>query len=260
MNTVKWGIIGPGNIAHNFATGIAESDNATLVAIAGRNADRRNALADKFGVPETGRFETHQAMFEADIDAVYVATPHPFHANLAIAAMRAGKNVLVEKPAGLVTGEVQTLIEVAAQIGVFFGEGLMYRCHPQMAQVAALIKEGAIGDIQHIDASFGFDARFDPTSRLFDPALGGGAILDVGLYPISMVRFIAGAALGHAYADPQEIKGTATFAPSGVDDVAHASLVFEDGITATCGTAITREMGNIRSKTRVCYSLTKQRP
>ena len=244
MKTVKWGIIGPGNIAQNFANGIAQSDNATLVAVSGRNAERRDGFAEKFGIPLDARFDTHQAMLETDLDAVYVATPHPFHANLAIAAMRAGKHVLVEKPAGLVTGEVTALIEVAGQMGVFLGEGLMYRCHPQMAQIVQLIKDGAIGDVQHIDAGFGFAAGFDPASRLFDPALGGGAILDVGLYPISMVRLLAGAALGHKFADPIDLNGTATFAPSGVDDVAHASLVFDNNITATCSTAITRDMRN----------------
>lgn len=244
MTLVKWGIVGPGNIAQNFATGIGEADNAILTAVAGRNAERRDAFADKFDIPAKGRFETHQDMFKADIDAVYVATPHPFHANLAIAAMRAGKHVLVEKPAGLVTGEVQALIDVAGQMGVFFGEGLMYRCHPQIAQVVSHIQAGEIGQVQHIDAQFGFAASFDATSRLFDPVLGGGAILDVGLYPISMVRMLAGTALGKPFADPISLKGIATFAASGVDDVAYAHLLFDENITAACATAIVREQTN----------------
>lgn len=242
MTIVKWGIIGPGSIAHNFAQGLAESASGALVAVASRNADRRVAFGTKFGVTEAGWYDSYPALMASDVDAIYIATPHPFHAELALQCIRAGKHVLVEKPAGLIAGEVVAITEAAAQEGVFFTEGLMYRSHPQIARALDIIAAGTIGDVRHIDASFGFAAQYDPTSRLFDPALAGGAILDVGLYPVSLARLFAGGAAGAI--DPVSVHGTGTLAASGVDQTAYATLLFDGGITASVATAVTVNMAN----------------
>ena len=245
MKMVNWGIIGPGNIAANFAQGLAESGSAELVAISSRNAARRDAFAEKFGVSGARRFGQCRDLLALDhVQAVYVATPHPFHAEIAVAAMRAGKHVLVEKPMGLVRGEVVAMTEVARQQDVFLMEGWMYRCHPQMARLGELIRAGEIGKLRHIRASFGFASTFDAVSRLDDPALGGGAILDVGIYPVSFARFVAGQALKADFADPIETASLGLLGAAGADESAHALLRFDQGIVAECATSIRVQMEN----------------
>ncbi len=245
MKTVRWGIVGPGNIAANFAQGLAESERGELEAISGRDPDRRKAFGEKFSVPASRCFcDVNDLLATEAVDAIYVSTPHPFHAALAIQAMRAGKHVLVEKPAGLIRGEVVAMTEVAAQQDVFFMEGWMYRCHPQMARLAEIIRSGEIGDLRHIKCSFGFASKFNLKSRLDDPLMGGGAILDVGVYPVSFARFVAGQALGADFADPVGVAGSGVLGATGSDETAYALLTFEGGVIAECATSIRREMDN----------------
>jgi predicted dehydrogenase/aryl-alcohol dehydrogenase-like predicted oxidoreductase len=240
---VRWGIIGPGNIANNFAQGLAECESGALVAVASRDQERGRSFAAKHGAAQV--FDTYGTLIASDdIDAVYVATPHPFHAQIALNALRTGKHVVVEKPAGLVAGEVTTLTEAARQQGRFLMEGFMYRCHPQITRLVALLRAGIIGDVVEITTSFGFTSTFDPTSRLYDPDLAGGAILDVGLYPVSLARLVAGVAAGGDIAEPIKISGTGTLAMSGVDDEAHALFAFEGGVTAHCSTSVRRALAN----------------
>ena len=242
---MKWGIIGPGTIAANFATGLGESDSGTLDAIASTSADRRAIFGDRFGVAAPKRYDTYDALLaDPEVQAVYIATPHPFHAQLALNAIRAGKAVLCEKPGGLCTGELTAITEAAAQEGVFYMEGLMYRAHPQIARLIELLRQGTIGDLRHIRASFGFEATVDPASRLFNPALAGGAILDVGIYPVSLARLVAGVALGTAPANPTRIAGLGIMGETGVDQIARAHLLFDGGITAEVATAVTLTMEN----------------
>jgi len=242
---VTWGIVGPGGIAGEFAQGLAESGNATLTAIASRDAGRRAAFGDRFGVDQARRYANYDDILnDGGVEAIYIATPNPFHAELAIRAMRAGKHVLVEKPAGLIAGEVKAITEVAGQAGVFFMEGLMYRGHPQIAGMVEIIASGEIGEVRHVSASFGFSSQFNPTSRLDDPALGGGAILDVGVYPVSLARLVAGAAAGMGVSEPLSVRGIGRRSPVGVDETAHALLRFGNGIIAECACSIREEMNN----------------
>jgi predicted dehydrogenase/aryl-alcohol dehydrogenase-like predicted oxidoreductase len=245
MSITRWGIIGPGRIANNFADGLAQATSGRLLAIASRDATRRDEFGTRHGVAPDKRYASYDALVaDPEIDAVYIATPHPFHAELALLAIRAGKAVVVEKPLGLNLAEVTALVEAAQQEQVFLMEAYMYRCHPQIARLCELIREGAIGEVRHIRATFGFRAGFDPTSRLFDRSLAGGGILDVGGYPVSAVRLIAGAAQGQPFAEPTTFKGAGLLGQSGVDEVAHGLLVFPGNITAEIATAITRNMEN----------------
>ncbi len=162
MTVIRWGIIGPGAIAHNFADGLAESASGRLVAVAGRDATRRDAFGDRYALDPAMRFPDAAALAASDaVDAIYIATPHPAHAQLSVMALRAGKAVLCEKPAGLNAAEAIAVTEVAAQTGRFFAEGFMYRCHPQIARVLEVIGAGEIGQITHIASRFGFHAGFD---------------------------------------------------------------------------------------------------
>lgn len=243
MTQVKWGIIGPGAIAANFAQGLAESDSGTLDAIASRSADRRAEFGDRFGVAPGRRFDSYDAlMADTEIEAIYIATPHPFHAELAIRAIRAGKHVAVEKPAGLNAAEVTAMVEAAEQEGVVFMEGFMYLCHPQIARLCEILETGELGPIRHIRAVFGFAAPFNPDTRLYSHDLAGGGILDVGGYPVSVARMIAGLGTG-GFADPVTVTGVGRIAPTGVDAVAYGLLQFEGGMTAEIACAVAESLG-----------------
>lgn len=245
MTQTRWGIIGPGAIAHNFADGLKEAPSGTLLAVAGRNDIRRNAFGDAYAITPNKRYVDHQQLCsDPDIDAIYISTPHPFHAELAISCMRAGKPVLCEKPAGVTAEQVLAVTEVAGQQGVFFMEALMYRCHPQIARMIEIVQSGEIGEIRHIRADFGFSTPFDPASRLYDRSLAGGAILDVGTYPLSFARLVAGAAVGRPFANPDSLRAVGHMGESDVDESAYALLHFPGGITAECATAVNRTMDN----------------
>ncbi|MBV9229101.1 MAG: Gfo/Idh/MocA family oxidoreductase, partial [Chloroflexi bacterium] len=202
--TLTWGIIGTGRIAGIFANGIAESKTGTLLAV----GSRTQASADKFG--ETWNVERRYGSYAAlladsDVQAVYIATPHPLHAEWAIKAAEAGKHVLCEKPIALNHAEAMAIIEAALRHDVFLMEAFMYRCHPQTAKLIELVRSGVIGKVRVIQASFSFHTTFRPESRLLNNALGGGGILDVGGYCASMARLIAGAAVGKDFADPTRV-------------------------------------------------------
>ena len=245
MTTVSWGIIGPGTIAENFATGLAQTDTGRLVAIASRSAARRAAFGDRHAISAAMRYATYAALIaDPAVQAVYIATPHPFHAEQALMAIRAGKAVLVEKPAGLNEAEVTALVDAARQEGVFFMEGFMYRCHPQIARLADLIGSGTIGTVEHIHATFGFDARAWPGSRVHDFALAGGAILDVGGYPVTGAALVAGLAASLPFARPDRIRATGILGTTGVDAVSYATMTYPSGITAEIACATVRQMDN----------------
>ncbi|MBL4811803.1 MAG: aldo/keto reductase [Rhodobacteraceae bacterium] len=245
MKKTVWGIIGPGSIAHNFADGLKEAPSGELVALASHTAAKRADFGDEYEIAAEKRYDSYPALCaDPEIDAIYISTPHPFHANLAIMAMRAGKAVLVEKPAGLCAAEVTTLTEIAAQEGVFFMEAFMYRCHPQIARMLEIIRSGEIGDLEHIRSHFGFNAGFDPKSRLYDASLAGGAILDVGGYPASLARLVAGAAISKEFDNPTTLRGTGIIGKTGVDQVSYAHLLFASGFTADIAVAISRNMDN----------------
>ncbi|MEO1105766.1 MAG: Gfo/Idh/MocA family oxidoreductase, partial [Pseudomonadota bacterium] len=245
MRNTRWGILGPGAIAHNFADGLAEAPSGRLVAIASWNEKRRDSFGDAYEIEPAKRHSTYELLVDdPDVDAIYISTPQALHAAHALMAMRAGKHVLCEKPAGLTAAQVIAMTEVAAQEGVFFMEAVMYRCHPQIARVVEIIRSGEIGTVEHVRTSFGFQTSFDPTSRLFDRALGGGAILDVGIYPVSLARLVAGAAVGRDWENPDKVKAVGHIGRSGVDEEAYALLRFPGGVIAECATAIRRSMNN----------------
>ena len=245
MNVTRWGILGPGNIAQNFADGLAQAQSGVLSAIASRSEERRKSFGERNGVKPEKRHATYEALLaDSEIDAIYISTPHPWHAEWAIKAMRAGKAVLVEKPAGMNAAEVVAVTEVAEQCDTFFMEAYMYRCHPQIARLLEIIMSGEIGTVQHIKATFGFSASFNAGSRLYDRNLGGGGILDVGGYTTSLVRLVAGAAQGLPIAEPITVKGVGIVGKSGVDEVALALLTFAGGLMAEIACSVARNMDN----------------
>ena len=232
----RWGIIGAGGIARVFANGVRFSKTGTLAALASLTESRRDSFADDFSIPRRyARYE--DLLADRDVDAVYIAVIHPLHEKCAVAAAEAGKHILVEKPMGMNAREAEAMIEAARRHDVFLMEAFMYRCHPQMARLAELIRSGEIGDVLAIRSTFSFSLPFDAHHRLYNKAGGGGAILDVGGYPASFARFAAGAAQRQPFADPVSVKAAGVIGPSGVDTFTTAAVEFPGGIVAslTCG-------------------------
>src|SRR5688572_14397399 len=240
MTKLRWGILGTGAIARTFAEGVRRSRTGALVAVASRSRESADAFARDRGVRRAhGCYES--LLTDGDVDVVYVATPHPFHAEWAVRAVEAGKHVLVEKPIGLNHAEAMRVIEAAVAHDVFLMEAFMYRCHPQTRRLVELVRERAIGDVRVIHATFSFHwpNPLDLSSRLVNHALGGGGILDVGCYCMSVARLIAGAALGKDFAEPTEVKAVGHVgAESRVDEWAVASLKFPGDILAQLATGV----------------------
>ena len=218
-----------------------------LAGVASRSLDRAEAFAGRFGPgPMAVRAFGSAAELLADpgIDAVYIATPHTEHLRLVVEAAEAGKHVLCEKPLAVNHAGAMLAVEAARRAGVYLAEGYMFRFHPQTQRLVELVRGGAIGRVQHIEASFAFCAALPPTHRLRDASLAGGAILDLGGYPVSMARLLAGAAVGEPFAEPMEVTAAGTLGETGVDEWATASLTFASGITAHLTTGLTVEDDN----------------
>jgi len=244
LQPIRWGIIGPGTIAKTFAEGVAHSTTGRLVAIATRNPDRPG-LSD--GFPGARIVNGYDALLsDAEIDAVYIATPHTGHAEWAIKAIRAGKHVLVEKPIALSAYDADAIFHEAKKAGVFAGEAYMYRLHPQTARIVELVKSGAIGEVRIIRSSFGFSmGSFRADHRLFANESAGGGILDVGGYPVSMARLVAGAVSGQPFLEPTKVSGVAHLGQSGVDEWASAVLKFPNEIIAEVSCSIMANQDNV---------------
>jgi len=244
VQPIRWGIIGPGTIARTFADGIANSRTGRLEAIATRNPDKPG-LAEAFAGARI--IHGYDALLaDPDIDAVYIATPHTGHAEWAIKAVRAGRHVLVEKPIALSAYDADAIFHEAKKAGVFAGEAYMYRLHPQTAKLLELVKARAVGDIRIIRSSFGFNmGSFRADHRLFANETAGGGILDVGGYPVSMVRMIAGTVDGKPFEEPEKVAGAAHLGQSGVDEWASAVLKFANGIVAEVSCSIMAAQDNV---------------
>jgi predicted dehydrogenase len=246
MDKIRWGIIGPGSIAHNFADALKQSYSGELISIASKTSSKLEEFGNKYQITKEFRFNDYDALLENEnIDAVYISTPHVFHADLSIRAAGKGKHILCEKPGAVNFVEASRVIEKIKEAGVFYKEGFMYRCHPQIPALINIIKQNTIGNIKHITSSFGFDMqKVIPDHRLFDKKLAGGAILDVGLYPVSLSRILAGAAVGKKFINPISISAKARIGETGVDEISSATLTFEDNIIAEVSTSIMQNMDN----------------
>ncbi len=228
----RWGILGPGGIAKKFATGLRALGDAQLVAVGSRSRDRAHAFADAFGVPH--RHASYEALVnDPQVDAIYVATPHPFHKAHSILCLEAGKPVLCEKPFAINQREAKDVIDVARRERVFLMEAMWTRFLPITRQVKAWVTKGAIGEVRMLYADFGFRANVNPKGRLFDLNLGGGGLLDIGIYPISYASMIFDA-------QPTTISSQAHIGDTGVDEQAAMIFGYDEGQLAliSCGVRI----------------------
>ncbi len=191
MRKIAWGILGTGRIAGNFAADLALLPDAELVAVGSRSEATAQSFAGRFGAPHAhGSYEALAA--DPAVEVIYIATPHPLHAENMKLCLRAGKAVLCEKPFTLNAREAEEVIALAREQKLFLMEAMWTRFLPAVVRARELIEQGAIGEVRLLLADFGFRAAFDPHHRLFDPQLGGGALLDLGVYCVSLASMLFG--------------------------------------------------------------------
>jgi len=212
---LRWGVLAPGRIAADFVQTLHTNSDQRMHAVASRSLERSNAFAARFGIDRAyDRYE--RLISDPDIDIVYVAAPHSEHRALALLAIAAGKHVLVEKPIALTAAEAREIADAARAAGVFAMEAMWARFLPQTTVIAALLADGALGEIGLVAADYGSIFDFDPASRAFDPALGGGALLDLGVYPIWFAHFVLGR--------PDRVVASGSLTTTGVDG--QAAILF----------------------------------
>ncbi len=239
---INWGIIGPGKIAKAFAFGLNSVENCCAYGVAGRNAQRAKKFAQENNIERS--FDTiDELLASPDIDAIYVAVPHSLHKEFVCKALNHDKHVLCEKPMALSFEDVATIIRTARANKRIVLEGFMYRYHPQTAELLRLLRAGTIGRLCSMDISFGCMTNYDSSSRLWQIELGGGAMWDIGVYPVSMSNLIAAAVNNNRLLEPDRFIGTGEFLRDGVDLRAAGIIHYPNGILSKISCAISVNEG-----------------
>lgn len=235
MARVRWGVVGAGRIAHQFCQDMAGVSNAELVAVAARDGNRAQRFASQYGA----EFAHHdyQALYDnPGVDAVYVATPHSFHLQNCIDAMAAGKAVLCEKPLVLNPDQCRQLLDYHQSRDNYLIEGMWTWYLPAIRKAREWVEAGRIGQVLHLKADFGYPFQYGENLREYDPALGGSAVLEMGIYPVALARFFL-------RGDPHSFQVAGNIAPNGVEDDVSAVLDYGDAI-ATLGTSFRCKLQN----------------
>jgi predicted dehydrogenase len=229
VQEIRWGVIGPGRIAEKLVEDFPVVDGARAVAVASRSLDRARAFADRHGLDRAyGSYA--EILADPDVDVLYLATPHPQHHALAVGALRAGKALLVEKAFTATTVGATEVIALARETGVFVMEAMWTRFQPAVVALRGLVADGAIGEVRSVQADLGVAREYDTADRLFDLALGGGALLDLGVYVVSFAQMLLGT--------PERLVAAGSLFPSGADAEATLLLDYGDGRSATLTTSL----------------------
>jgi predicted dehydrogenase len=229
---IRWGILGTGNIATSFATGVATMPDAEIVAVGSRNQATADAYGDRFKISR--RYGSYaELVHDAAIDVVYIATPHSLHLEDMLLCFEAGKPVLCEKPFTINAAQARQAIARAREAGLFAMEATWMRFTPLMVALRKQLAQGVIGEIRMVTADFGIRVDFDPKFRLFNPELGGGGLLDVGIYPLSLAQMVLGT--------PTQVTGLAALGQTGVDEQSACVLGYAGGQLAVLHNAIRTE-------------------
>ena len=228
MSNFNWGILGPGGIAKAFAEDLKKLDGHSIAAVGSRTLSNAQGFANTFGGTAYGSYE--ELVADPQVDAIYVATPHPAHKENVILALNAGKPVLCEKPFAVNAVEAQQMVDAAHKNGVALMEAMWARFLPHYAQVREIIQSGVLGKIHTIQADHGQRLADQNIPRLVEPSLAGGALLDLGIYPVSFAHMILG--------NPSKITSSAVLTDKGVD--AQTSMIFDyaDGAQAVLNTTM----------------------
>jgi predicted dehydrogenase len=222
--SLRWGIVGPGRIAENVVGDFEHVPDAEVVAVASRSSDRAHAFATKHRIGRAyGSYR--ELIADPDVDVIYVATPHPQHLAVGVEAARAGKSLLVEKAFAATLAGAESLVDAIRENQVFAMEAMWTRFQPAVVKTRELLADGAIGEVRSVQADLGVVRRFDPSDRIFAYDLGGGAILDLGVYVVSFAQMVLGA--------PISVSVHGSLEPSGVDAEVSLLVAFPEGRTAT---------------------------
>ncbi|HEY8673105.1 MAG TPA: Gfo/Idh/MocA family oxidoreductase [Candidatus Dormibacteraeota bacterium] len=215
---IRWGILGAGSIADTFSSDINLTAGNVVTAVAARDADRAAGFAARHAAARS--YGDYGALVNDDeIDVVYIATTHPYHRAHALLAIEAGKSVLIEKPVCLNAGDAREVFAAAAQADVFAMEAMWTRTNPLIRTAQQLIADGAIGEVRGVRSEFGLGVAFDPADRLYDLDNGGGALLDLGIYPATFAYVFLG--------PPDEVRTVGTLAPTGADETVAMQWVYQ---------------------------------
>ena len=259
MAQVKWGIIGLGNIASKFAEGFQYTKNAKLLAISSRSENKLMTFKNKFQIDDNYCFTNYESLLKCkDVDIIYIALPHSLHHKWIIKSIEEGKNILVEKPATLNFSQMENIINNLKDKNIFFSEAFMYRYHPQISKVVDLLKNNVIGNLVSMESLFGFDAlgrkkifgiklnkqkKPNRNYRLYNKELGGGAILDVGCYPVSFSILIASLISKFDFNKTKVLNKKKEIGPTGVDMNSFAELNFENNFKSSVGASLIQNLG-----------------
>ena len=226
---IRWGILGTGKIAKAFAMALRDVPDAALAAVASRSIDSATGFARQFGAARA--HGSYQALADdPGVDAIYIATPHAMHHQNALMCLKGGKALLVEKAFTLNRREAQEIADLARERRLFVMEAMWTRFQPAMLEARRMVDMGEIGKVRSLQADFGFAANAGPEHRLFNPALGGGSLLDLGIYPLSMAAFFLGPVQG--------VRGYGELTPAGVDVQASFVLQHEGGALSACSCSL----------------------
>ena len=257
MKQVKWGIIGLGGIASKFADGFQFTKNARLFAISSKNENKLLEFKNKFQIDENYCFSNYDSLLECkDLDMVYIALPHSFHHEWVIKSIKKEKNILVEKPATINFLQMENIKNNLKNKNIFFSEAFMYRYHPQIPKIVDLLKNKIIGNLISMESFFGFNAltkrkifgikfkkKPNKYNRLFSKELGGGAILDIGCYPVSFSIFVASLISKIDFNRIEVLNKKKEIGPTGVDMDSFAELNFGNNFKSKVSASLIKDLG-----------------
>ena len=232
--TYRWGILGTGKIAHKFAQDLKLVPEARVVAVGSRSQASADEFGAQYDIPN--RHATYEGLADdPEVDVIYIATPHGLHHQNSLLCLNAGKHVLCEKAFTINAQEAQEVIALAREKKLFIMDAIWTRFMPSMYEVRRILHEGLIGEVQFVNATFGFKPPYEPEARLFNPELGGGTLLDIGIYPIQLAFMVYGE-------KPQELISTAYMGQTGVDERTAIIFRYGGGRLATINTSCTLQM------------------
>ncbi len=227
---IKWGILGTGRMAELFTSELKHLPDAVVQAVGSRNMQKAQAFGKRFEIPQ--RFGSYEDLVrQSDTDIIYVATPHPFHAENTVLALKSGRHVLCEKPFAMNAGEAEIMIRTARETGYFLMDALWIRFTPLMQWLKQALDKGFLGEPGIFSGSFGYAMDFDPESRVYNPNLGGGALLDVGVYPLSTSVWLMG--------KPWKTEALATLGKTNIDEKTGIIMITRDEKLSVLYTAVT---------------------